>query len=49
MLAERDFLQQGDAFSDPCIQTDKTYKFETEIWPWEARPHPFEFITTYSC
>lgn len=49
MLADRDFLKKGDVFSEEFIQTYKTYKFETEIWPWEARPHPFEFITTYSC
>ena len=49
MLADRDFLKHGDVFSEEFIQTYKTYKFETEIWPWEARPHPFEFITTYSC
>ncbi|MCB1147933.1 MAG: type I glutamate--ammonia ligase, partial [Leptospiraceae bacterium] len=49
MLAKRDFLKKGDVFTEDFIQTYKDYKFETEIWPWEGRPHPFEFISTYSC
>lgn len=49
MLADKNFLKDGNVFSEEFIQTYKAYKFETEIWPWEARPHPFEFITTYSC
>lgn len=49
LLLDRTYLKEGDVFSEEFIQTYKTYKFETEVWPWEARPHPFEFITTYSC
>ncbi|MGP1580385.1 MAG: type I glutamate--ammonia ligase [Wolinella sp.] len=49
MLADREYLKLGEVFSEEFIQTYKAYKFETEIWPWEARPHPFEFISTYSC
>lgn len=49
MLVDRAYLKEGGVFSEEFIQAYKTYKFETEIWPWEARPHPFEFITTYSC
>lgn len=49
MLVDRAYLKVGDVFSENFIQTYKAYKFETEIWPWEARPHPFEFLTTYSC
>jgi glutamine synthetase len=49
MLKHRDFLKKGDVFTEEFIQTYKQYKFETEIWPWEGRPHPFEFISTYSC
>ncbi|PAF50300.1 type I glutamate--ammonia ligase [Helicobacter sp. 13S00401-1] len=49
MLADRDFLKLGDVFTEEFIQSYKDYKFESEIWPWEARPHPFEFISTYSC
>ncbi len=49
MLADRAFLKAGDVFTEEFIQTYQHYKFKTEIWPWEARPHPYEFITTYSC
>lgn len=49
MLLDKEFYKVGQVFSEEFIQTYKQYKFETEIWPWEARPHPFEFITTYSC
>lgn len=49
MLLDRSYLKEGSVFSEDFLQTYKTYKFETEVWPWEARPHPFEFITTYSC
>lgn len=49
MLSDRDYLKVGDVFSEEFIQTYKAYKFEAEVWPWEARPHPFEFISTFSC
>ncbi|RDU74475.1 type I glutamate--ammonia ligase [Helicobacter anseris] len=49
MLLDRDYLKEGNVFSEEFIQVYKSFKFETEIWPWEARPHPFEFISTYSC
>ncbi|PAF45924.1 type I glutamate--ammonia ligase [Helicobacter sp. 11S02629-2] len=49
MLADRAFLKVGEVFTEEFIQSYKDYKFESEIWPWEARPHPFEFISTYSC
>ncbi|MGE8962314.1 type I glutamate--ammonia ligase, partial [Leptospira interrogans] len=49
MLLDKEFLKKGDVFTEEFIQTYKAYKFETEIWPWEGRPHPFEFLTTYSC
>jgi len=35
--------------SDDFIKTYIDYKFETEIIPIEGRPHPYEFITQYSC
>jgi glutamine synthetase len=35
--------------SDEFIKTYIDYKFETEIIPIEGRPHPYEFITQYSC
>lgn len=49
MLANKEYLKQGSVFTEEFLQVYKAYKFETEIWPWEARPHPFEFISTYSC
>ena len=49
MLLDRDYLKVGGVFSEEFLQVYKSFKFETEIWPWEARPHPFEFISTYSC
>lgn len=49
MLSDRDYLKVGEVFSEEFIQTYKAYKFEAEVWPWEARPHPFEFISTFSC
>ena len=49
MLVDRAYLKEGAVFSEEFIQTYKKFKFETEIWPWEGRAHPFEFLTTYSC
>lgn len=49
MLAGKEIFKKGNVFTEEFIQTYKAYKFETEIWPWEGRPHPFEFLTTYSC
>ncbi|EOQ96349.1 glutamine synthetase, type I [Leptospira wolbachii serovar Codice str. CDC] len=49
MLAQREIFKQGDVFTENFLQTYQHYKFETEIWPWEGRPHPYEFLTTYSC
>lgn len=31
------------------IQTYQILKFETQVWPYEARPTAFEFKTCYSC
>lgn len=49
MLSDRDYLKAGEVFNEEFIQTYKAYKFQAEVWPWEARPHPFEFISTFSC
>lgn len=49
LLADKEVFKVGDVMSEDFIQTFQHYKYETEIWPWEARPHPFEFLTTYSC
>jgi len=46
-IRDRDFLQP--VFEDEFMEAYKNYLFETQIWPYEARPHPFEFVTSYSC
>lgn len=49
MLVHRSIFEAGGVMSPLFIDTYKELKFESEIWPWEARPHPFEFLSTYSC
>ena len=49
MLEDNGFYREGNVFTDSFLQRFKDYKFETEVWPWEGKPHPFEFISTYSC
>lgn len=49
MLGDREFLKKGGVFTEDFIQNYQRFKFRSEIWPWEARPHPYEFVTTYSC
>ncbi|WP_456470790.1 type I glutamate--ammonia ligase [Caminibacter sp.] len=49
MLKNKELFKQGNVMTEDFIQTYQHYKFESEIWPWEGRPHPYEFITTYSC
>jgi len=49
MLTDKDYLKKGDVFTEEFLQTYQHYKFDTEIISWEGRPHPFEFISTYSC
>ncbi len=49
MLADKKFLTEGSVMTETFITTYQHYKYDTEIWPWEARPHPYEFISTYSC
>lgn len=49
LLADRKFLTDTGVITDDFIQNYQHYKFKSEIWPWEARPHPFEFTSTYSC
>ncbi|MGE4294824.1 MAG: type I glutamate--ammonia ligase [Campylobacterales bacterium] len=49
MLADRKYLKEGGVMSEEFIQNYQHYKFKSEIWPWEARPHPYEFVSTYSC
>ncbi len=47
LIRDNEFLQP--AFSKLFIDTYQHYKFETQVWPDEARPTAFEFKTTYSC
>ncbi|WP_456383488.1 type I glutamate--ammonia ligase [Hydrogenimonas sp.] len=47
LLVDNDFLKP--VLTDEFIESYKNYKFETQIWPDEARPTAFEFKTTYSC
>ena len=35
--------------SELFIETYQHFKFETQVWPYEARPTPFEVATNYSC
>ena len=49
MLVNKAIFKAGDVFTEEFIQTYKELKFETEIWPWEARPHPFEFFSAFTC
>ncbi|AXX93272.1 type I glutamate--ammonia ligase [Malaciobacter molluscorum LMG 25693] len=47
LIRDNEFLQP--VFSQEMIDTYQHYKFETQVWPDEARPTAFEFKSTYSC
>ena len=47
LVIDNDYLKP--VFSDTFVHSYKEYKYETQIWPYEARPTAFEFVTTYSC
>jgi glutamine synthetase len=47
LIRDNDFLKP--VMTDDFIDTYQHYKFETQVWPDEARPTAFEFKTTYSC
>jgi glutamine synthetase len=47
LIRDNDFLKP--VFSQEMIDTYQHYKFETQVWPDEARPTAFEFKSTYSC
>lgn len=47
LIRDNDFLKP--VFTQEMIDTYQHYKFETQVWPDEARPTPFEFKSTYSC
>lgn len=47
LIRDNDFLKP--VFTQEMINTYQHYKFSTQVWPYEARPTPFEFKTMYSC
>lgn len=47
LIRDNDFLKP--VMTDLFIKTYQEYKFETQVFPDEARPTAFEFKTTYSC
>jgi len=47
LIRDNEYLQP--VFTPEFINVYQHYKFETQVWPYEARPTPFEFKTTYSC
>jgi len=47
LIRDNEFLQP--VFTQDMIDTYQHYKFETQVWPDEARPTAFEFTSTYSC
>jgi glutamine synthetase len=47
LIRDNDFLKP--VFTPDFIDTYQHYKFETQVWPDEARPTAFEFKSTYSC
>ncbi len=47
LIRDNDFLKP--VFTQEFIDTYQNYKFETQVWPDEARPTAFEFESTYSC
>jgi glutamine synthetase len=47
LIRDNEFLQP--VFTKDFIDTYQHYKFETQVWPDEARPTAFEFKSTFSC
>jgi glutamine synthetase len=47
LICDNDFLQP--VMTPEFLDTYQNYKFETQVWPDEARPTAFEFKSTYSC
>lgn len=47
LIRYNEFLKP--VFTKKMIDTYQHYKFSTQVWPYEARPTPFEFKTMYSC
>ena len=47
LIRDNEFLKP--VFTQEFIDTYQHYKFETQVWPDEARPTAFEFKSTFSC
>lgn len=47
LIRDNEFLQP--VMTPEFLDTYQNYKFETQVWPDEARPTAFEFKSTYSC
>ncbi|MBE0492144.1 MAG: type I glutamate--ammonia ligase [Sulfurospirillum sp.] len=47
LIRDNEYLKP--VMTQDFIDTYQGYKFETQVWPDEARPTAFEFKTTYSC
>jgi len=47
LIRDNDFLKP--VFTQDFVDTYQHYQYERQIWPYEARPTPFELKTTYSC
>jgi glutamine synthetase len=47
LIRDNEYLQP--VFTPEFVNVYQHYKFETQVWPYEARPTAFEFKTTYSC
>jgi glutamine synthetase len=47
LIRDNDFLKP--VFTKEFLDAYQSYKFETQVWPDEARPTAFEFKSTFSC
>jgi glutamine synthetase len=47
LIRDNEFLKP--VMTEEFITTYQHYKFESQVWPYEARPTAFEFKSTYSC
>lgn len=49
LLANKEIFIGTGVFEEGMLKAYVQYMFETQVWPWEARPHPYEFMTSFSC
>lgn len=47
LIRDNEYLRP--AMSELLVQTFQHHKFQTQVWPYEARPTAYEFKTCYSC